>query len=197
MTNLDIRSKTTALLIMDCQEAILSSIVPQEREKLLTNLLRAIKAARTANIPIIFVVAKFREGYPEISEKNNFFKGVKENNRLREEAPDSKICQEISLDPGSIVVVKKRFSAFSGSDLEEILRSIGVDTLILTGVSTLGVVESTARFAFDRDYRIIVLGDCCSDRVPEAHNIALKWVLPRISTVASVSDFENATTQSS
>ena len=195
MAHLDIQPKKTALLIMDCQEAMLSSIVPQEREKLFTNLPRAIKAARTANIPIIYVVARFREGYPEISEKNNFFKGVKENNRLREDAPDSKICQEFSPEPGSIVVVKKRFSAFSGSDLEEILRGLEIETLILTGVSTLGVVESTARFAFDRDYRIIVLEDCCSDRVPEAHHVALKWVLPRISTVASVSDFESAVKQ--
>jgi nicotinamidase-related amidase len=121
---------------------MLSSIVLQEREKLFTNLPRAIKAARTVNIPIIYVVARFREGYPEISEKNNFFKGVKENNRLREDAPDSKICQEFSPEPGNIVVVKKRFSAFSGSDLEEILRGLEIETLILTGVSTLGVVES-------------------------------------------------------
>jgi nicotinamidase-related amidase len=195
MAHLDIQPKRTALLIMDCQEAMLSSLVPQEREKLFTNLPRAIKAARTVNIPIIYVVARFREGYPEISEKNNFFKGVKENNRLREDAPDSKICQEFSPEPGNIVVVKKRFSAFSGSDLEEILRGLEIETLILTGVSTLGVVESTARFAFDRDYRIIVLEDCCSDRVPEAHTVALKWVLPRISTVASVSDFESAIKQ--
>jgi nicotinamidase-related amidase len=195
MTDLDIRSKTTALLVMDCQEAMLSSLLPQEREKLLTNLPRSIKAAKTVSIPIIYVVAKFREGYPEISEKNNFFKGVKENNRLKEDGPDSKICQEISPEPGSIVVVKKRFSAFSGSDLEEILRGLAIETLILTGVSTLGVVESTARSAFDKDYRIIVLGDCCSDRVPEAHNIALKWVLPRIAIVASVSDFESAVKQ--
>ena len=117
---------------------------------------------------------------------------MKENNRLREDAADSEICQEFGPEPGDIVVVKKRFSAFSGSDLEVILRGLEVDTLILTGVSTLGVVESTARVAFDMDYRIIVLGDCCSDRVPEAHDIALKWILPRISTVASISDFESA-----
>jgi nicotinamidase-related amidase len=195
MAYLDIHSKTTALLVMDCQESIIGSIVPQEREKLVTNFPRAIKAARASNIPIIYVVVKFREGYPEISERNNVFKGVKESNRLREGAPDSKICQEFSPNPGDIVVVKKRFSAFSGSDLEEILRGMGIDTLILTGVSTLGVVESTARFAFDMDYRIIVIGDCCSDRDPNAHDIALKWVLPRISTVISVSDFECALLQ--
>ena len=192
MANLEIRPKTTALLVMDVQEAMVGSIVPQEREKLSTNLPRAIKAARTAKIPIIYVVAKFRKGFPEISERNNFFKSVKESNRLSEDSPDSKICQEFTPEPGDIVVAKKRFSAFSGSDLEVILRGLEVDTLILTGISTLGVVESTARFAFDMDYRIIVLGDCCSDRVQEAHEIALKWILPRISTVASVSDFESA-----
>jgi nicotinamidase-related amidase len=192
MGHLEISSKTTALLLMDCQEGIVGSLVPQEKEKLITNLTRAIKAARKASIAIIYVIVQFREGYPEISERNIIFKSVKENNRLREDAPDSKICQEFSPERGDIVVIKKRISAFSGSDLEGILRARGIDTIVLTGVSSLGVVESTARFAFDMDYKIIILGDCCSDKDLEAHNITLKWLFPRISTVSSVSDFESA-----
>ena len=192
MAHLDINSKTTALLLMDCQEGIVGSLMPQEKEKLITNLTRAIKAARTASTTIIYVIVQFREGYPEISERNIILKSIKENNRLREGAPDSRICGELSPKPGDIIVIKKRFSAFSGSDLDTILRTRGIDTIVLTGVSSLGVVESTARSAFDMDYRIIVLGDCCSDRDPEAHNIALKWLFPRISTVSSVSHFEGA-----
>ncbi len=190
MAGLELSLKTTALLAMDCQEGILGSLVPKEKEKVLTNVKRAIKAARAAKIPVMYVVVQFREGYPEVSERNTLFKSIKESKRLREGAPDSKICQELTPQPGEVVVTKKRTSAFSGSDLDALLRAKGIDTLVLTGVSSLGVVESTARFAFDMDYRIIVLRDCCSDRDPEAHEMAMKWVLPRISSVLSVSDFE-------
>lgn len=87
---------------------------------------------------------------------------------------------------------KKRISAFSGSDLEVVLRSRGIDTLVLTGVSSLGVVESTARAALDLDYRLLVLGDCCSDPDPEANEIAIVHLLPRISTVCSTDEFIEA-----
>ncbi|MDP2728005.1 MAG: cysteine hydrolase, partial [Dehalococcoidia bacterium] len=189
MAQLDVTRKTTALLVMDCQEGIVGALAPSEREKVLTNLSRAITGARKAGIPIIYVVVQFREGYPEISERNINFRSIKESGRLREGAADAKICRELSPQPGDVVVTKKRISAFTGSDLEAVLRSKGIDTLVLTGVSSLGVVESTARFAFDMDYGIYVLGDCCSDSDPEANDIAVKRLLPRISTVCSADDF--------
>ncbi len=192
MPKLDITPKTAALLVMDCQQGIVAGLAPVEKEKVLTNVARAIKTARKAGVLVIYVIVQFREGYPEISEKNVLFRGMKESGRLKEVNPDAKICPELAPQVGEVVVTKKRIGGFTGSDLEVVLRSKVIDTLILTGVSTLGVVESTARFAFDMDYKIIVLGDCCSDRDPQAHDAALKWMLPRISTIGSVSDFEAA-----
>lgn len=189
MAKLEIDPKSSALLVMDCQVNIVSSLVPSEREKVLTNLAKAIGAARRAGIPVIYVVVQFREGYPEISPRNILFSGIKEAGRLQEAAPDARICEEIGPQPGEVIVTKKRISAFTGSDLEVVLRSKGIDTLVLTGVSSLGVVESTARFAFDQDYRLFVLGDCCSDRDPEANEIAITRLLPRITTVCSAEDF--------
>jgi nicotinamidase-related amidase len=60
-------------------------------------------------------------------------------------------------------VVKKRVSAFSGSDLEVLLRSLDVTHLVLTGIATSGVVLSTLREAADKDYRLTVLSDGCLD----------------------------------
>lgn len=191
MAKLDINLKSSALLVMDCQVGIINSLVPSEKEKVLTNLVKAIGAARKAGIPVVYVVVHFREGYPEISPKNTLFSRIREAGRLRGAAPDNNICDEISPQPGEVIVTKKRISAFTGSDLEVVLRSQGIDTLVLTGVSSLGVVESTARFAFDLDYRLFVLGDCCSDRDPEANKIAITRLLPMISTVCSTEDFIN------
>ena len=189
MAKLDINTKSTALLVMDCQVNIVNSLPPPEKAKVLRNLTKAIAAARQASIPVIYVAVQFRKGYPEISSRNPLFSTIREAGRLQEAAPDTAICEEIRPQPSEIVVTKKRISAFTGSDLEVVLRSRNIDTLVLTGVSSLGVVESTARFAFDMDYRLLVLGDCCSDRDPESNEIALTRLLPRISTVSPTDDF--------
>ncbi len=185
MKKLNIVAEKTALLVMDCQNGIVASLTPAESQKVVTSLSKVIEASRKANIQIVYVVVRFREGYPEVSSRNALFQGIKEAGRLKEGAPDADICDQIRPQLGDLIVTKKRISAFTGSDLEQIIRSKGIETLVLTGVSSLGVVESTARSAVDMDYRIIVLEDCCSDRDPDAHQIAMKWFLPRISTVCS------------
>src|SRR3990172_7912803 len=148
MARLDLSPQTTALLVMDCQQGIVGTLVTVEKEKVLTNVARVIGVARGGGIPIIYVVVQFREGSREISERNVVFGGIKQGGRFKGGAPDTQICSEIAPQPGDLVVVKKRISAFTGSDLEVLLRARGIDTLVLTGVSSRGVVESTARFAF-------------------------------------------------
>ena len=186
---LDLNPRSAALLVMDCQVNIVNSLIPSEKNKVLSNVTRASDAARKAGIPVIYVVVQFREGYPEVSPRNTSFSAAKQAGRLRETDPDSRICDEIRPQPGEVVVTKKRIGAFTGSDLEVVLRSKNIDTLVLTGVSSLGVVESTARFAFDMDYRLFVIGDCCADRDPELNQIAVTRLLPRITTVCSTDDF--------
>jgi nicotinamidase-related amidase len=156
MENLHIDTKTTALLVMDCQIEIINSLTPSEKVKVLGNLTKAINAARRTSLSIIYVVVQFREGYPEISTRNTLFSGMKGTGRLVEMGADTRICNEIRPNPGEVIVTKRRTSAFTGSDLEVVLRSKNIDTLVLTGVSSLGVVESTARQAFDMDYRILL-----------------------------------------
>jgi nicotinamidase-related amidase len=192
MGNLHIDIKTTALLVMDCQIEIINSLTPTEKAKVLGNLTKAISAARRASVSIIYVIVQFREGYPEISARNRLFSGMKGTGRLVEMSSDTRICDEIQPNPDEVIVIKRRISAFTGSDLEVILRSKNIDTLVLTGVSSLGVVESTARQAFDMDYRIVVIEDCCSDRDPKANEIAISWLLPRTSTLCSIDDFVKA-----
>jgi nicotinamidase-related amidase len=76
-------------------------------------------------------------------------------------------------------------SAFAGTDLETVLRAREVDTLILFGIATSGVVLSTIRHAADADYRMIVVGDCCLDRDDEVHRCLVEKVFPRQATVVT------------
>ena len=60
-------------------------------------------------------------------------------------------------------MVKHRISPFVSTDLETLLRANGIDTLVLAGVHTSGVVLSTVRHAGDLDYRLVIVRDCCAD----------------------------------
>ena len=88
------------------------------------------------------------------------------------------------------IVTKRRVSAFTGSDLEVVLRAAGVDSLVLTGIATSGVVLSTLREAADRDYDLTVLADCCGDSDPEVHRVLTEKVFPRQAEVTTVADWE-------
>ncbi len=193
MPELQIEKKETALLVMDCQVDILGSLPAGEKGKVLGNLTKAIGAARKVGVPVIYVVVRFRDGHPEVSPRNTRFSATKAAGRLLEWKPEAQICEEIRPNPGEVIVTKKRIGAFTGSDLEVVLRSNGINTLVLTGVGSLGVVESTVRAAFDMDYRIFVIGDCCSDRDMDGHQYAITKLLPRSgSTVISTGDFITA-----
>jgi nicotinamidase-related amidase len=95
----------------------------------------------------------------------------------------------LPLGPEEAVVTKLRVSAFSGSDLEVILRAHGVDTLILAGIATSGVVLSTLREAADKDYRLIVLSDACLDADPEVHSVLMEKVFPRQADIMTVDEW--------
>jgi nicotinamidase-related amidase len=76
-------------------------------------------------------------------------------------------------------VTKRRVGAFTGTDLDLMLRARRRDTLILSGIATSGVVLSTLRVAADRDYRCIVVGDACADGDEQVHACLTQKVFPR------------------
>ena len=86
-------------------------------------------------------------------------------------------------------VAKRRVSAFTGSDLEVVLRASGVSRLILAGISTSGVVLSTLLQAADLDYDPMVLSDACADADPVAHAAVLEHVAPMHAAVTTVDEW--------
>ena len=93
---------------------------------------------------------------------------------------------DIAPAPGDIVVIKKRVSAFAGSDLDMVLRAQQIDHLVLSGISTSGVVLSTLRQAADLDFRLTVLADGCADGDPEVHRVLMEKVFARQADVVSI-----------
>ena len=179
----------TALLVMDVQGAIVKMI--NEETPFFDALKKAIKSARSSKMPVIYIVIGFRNGYPEMSPNNKSFNILKSAGMdlVSEEA--TKIHQSIAPEKEDIVIVKKRTSAFTGSDLEVVLRSLGIKNIVLTGIATSGVVLSTLREAADKDYSITVLSDCCADRDDEVHRVLITKVFPRQAEVILAGDWCN------
>jgi nicotinamidase-related amidase len=172
---------------MDYQTLIVENFA-DGKDALLAKVTRLIDAARKAKMPVIYVVVGFRAGYPEASPRNQSFSAIRGTGMFVEGSPGSGIHAAVALKAEDVIVTKHRVGAFHGTDMEVVLRSQGIDTLVLAGIATSGVVLSTVRHAADADYRIIVAGDCCSDRDAEVHRMLLENVFPRQATVATADE---------
>ncbi|HET8551049.1 MAG TPA: isochorismatase family cysteine hydrolase [Gammaproteobacteria bacterium] len=185
---MDIKPARTAVLIMDYQNDIVA-MTGDGAAALLDKASRVLSAARKATMPVIYITVGFRPGYPEVSPRNKSFSGIRESGRLAPGSAGAEVHPAVTPQANDIVVVKHRVGAFSGTDLEMILRAHDVDTLVLLGIATSGVVLSTVRHAADHDYRLIVLKDCCADTDPEVHSCLMDKVLARQATVATADEF--------
>ncbi len=184
------RVTQSALLVMDVQRGIV------ERYATSANVLKpfqtAIDAARGVNMPIVYVRVAFRAGYPEVSPNNRSFSAIAGHGGFTELDDATSIHPAVAPEPGDITVVKRRVSAFSGSDLDVVLRALQVDTLVLTGIATSGVVLSTLRQAADLDYHLKVLSDACLDGDSEVHAVLTQKVFPRQAEVLTSDAFAEA-----
>jgi nicotinamidase-related amidase len=178
---------STALLIMDVQQGIVERFASDGGY--LKRLATAITGARGAGVTVIYVTISFRPGYPEVSERNKGFAAVAGAGRFTEGNPACEIPPAVAPEPGDVVVTKRRVSAFTGSDLDVVLRASGASHLVLAGIATSGVVLSTLRQAADLDYRLTVLADGCLDSDPEVHQVLLAKVFPRQAEVTSVAEW--------
>ncbi|WP_342047517.1 cysteine hydrolase family protein [Bacillus sp. OTU530] len=180
------QSKKTALLVMDLQNGIVSHL-GENIEEAIIPYQAAIKAAREHSLPVIFVRVGFSEGYPEISPKNKMFSAISNKyGAMTVHDKATQIHEFIQPEGNEPVITKYRVSAFCGSNLEVILRAQQIETLVLSGISTSGVVLSTLREAADRDFEIKVLEDACFDPDPEVHRVLMEKVFPRQADVLTV-----------
>jgi nicotinamidase-related amidase len=176
----------TALLVMDAQVGVVARFA--DDPAYLERMARAMEAARAAGILVVFVRVAFRPGFPEVSSKNKTFSTLVASGQARfgEDDAATQIHPTLAPQNDDLVVTKRRVSAFSGSDLDVVLRSAGIDSLVLAGIATSGVVLSTTREAADRDYRLVVLSDGCLDADQEVHRVLIEKVFPRQAEVMTV-----------
>ena len=161
----------TAVLIMDYQNRQLSNFSNAFQDELLAKANTVLAKARRESIPVIYV--EVRRG---------------------ERTPETEIHPAITPQSGETVLTKSRVGPFSTTNLDELLKKQGVETLILMGISTSGCVLSTVRWAADIDYQLVVISDCCADPDAEVHRILIEKVFPwhGMATIASSQEFIQA-----
>jgi nicotinamidase-related amidase len=169
--------KRTALLAMDFQNGIVG--MAPEPDALLERVRGAIAAVRAGGGTIGYVRVAFTEDdWAAIPQTNKTFSRLAEARGMHHQDAVTQIDERIAPQDGDIVVRKTRVGAISTTDLHEQLTGRGIDTLVLTGISTSGVVLSTLIDAVDRDYRVIVLSDGVADNKADAHEVLLNTIFP-------------------
>ena len=176
--------RRTAFLTLDIQTALVDFYAKEDFVGAVTSLLAC---ARNLNATVIHVKVGFRPGFPEVSERNRLFSSLTKNPNYAKMLNTELLNLHPALEarPDEPVVAKSRISAFEGTDLKVLLRAKDIDTLVLFGIITSGVVLSTALEAMDQDYRVLIVRDACADSDPELHACLLDRLLAKRTDVVT------------
>jgi nicotinamidase-related amidase len=152
----------TAMLVIDMQNQFVQEGAPLETPRaraMVPHLNQLLDVCRANKIIVIYVYHAIRGGSIDGGRFADLFEVVRNDQVSIAGSENVEIYAGLKPHPGDLLVSKPRYSAFYGTDLEAILRSRGIDTLIMGGTVTNACCESTARDAFSHDYKVIFLSD--------------------------------------
>jgi nicotinamidase-related amidase len=176
-----------ALLLLDFQYGVLDTI--RNSADVLSRAEVALWWARQQRVQVAHVRVAFTEGdFAGVPAHSKALRQVVESRRFADGSPEAAIHSRVAPRGRELVVRKTRFGAFSTTELHCLLQELGIDTLILAGISTSGVVLSTVRDALDRDYEIYVLADAIADHDPQLHDVLVERLLPQSVNVIDTRD---------
>ena len=181
------RSKT-AFVVIDLQKGVLQmEVKPHPAEEVIANAAKLAAAFRKDGMPVFLVHVAMGPGTALKTISDETFQ------RPANAAPDwADFVPEMTPQPGDVVITKRQWGAFYGTELELGLRRRGVDTIVLCGIATDYGVESTARFAYEYGFQQIFAEDAMSSRSEEQHSAAVNFVLKRIGRVRKTEEILRA-----
>ena len=189
MPELEIHKPTTALVVIDLQKGIgAQPTQPYTPQEVIRNAAMLVKVFRKNGMPVFLVhVVAAPETMLKVTSDESFA-------RTGPTPPDrSEFVPEIAPVPSDIVIAKKQWGAFYGTDLELQLRRRGMNTIVLCGICTDMGVESTARFAYEFGFQQVFAEDAMSARSAEQHNAAIRFIFPRMGRVWKTDEILKAT----
>lgn len=139
----------------------------------LVHLAEEQAVVRSAGGHVFHVHLGFAPDYSDHPKSSPLLGGAMGAGILKLDTPSTEIMREVAPYKDDIVLVKKRISAFYGTDLERKLRELNIDKVLIAGVATDLAVQSAARDAHDRDFEVEILSNCCAAANEADHNTAL------------------------
>ena len=183
MGKLQLDPRKTALVLIDLQNAVVGmNTAPHTAAQVVENSKRLAEAFRAHGAPVVYVRV----------DLNNILKLPVDQPHNLGDAPPPAVASEIApsagFQPGDILLTKRHWGAFAGTDLEHQLKTRGVDTVVLTGISTNAGVESTARQGTGLGFGFVLVEDACAGQDAEQHRFAFEKTFPRLARVRTTDE---------
>jgi nicotinamidase-related amidase len=181
MAELQLNPKRTALVLIDLNHLILGlNTAPYTPVQVVEKSKKLAEAFRAAGARVVYVTR---------DRDNSLHPPADQPFNLGEiPAIASEIAPSAGFQPGDLLVIKRHWGAFAGTDLEQQLKSRGIDTVVLTGISTNGGVESTVRQGTGLGFAFVAVEDACSSLNAEHHRFAFENIFPRLTRVRSTDE---------
>jgi len=175
----------TALVLIDLQKGIVPMpLAPRSGPDVIAQAVKLAQRFREAKAPVILVHVTFAADFADAVKVQT----DAAMNRPAFPAGWDEIVPELGPEPTDIVVTKRNWGAFYGTDLDLQMRRRGITTIVLGGIATNMGVESTARAAHERAYQLILVEDAMSSRSEELHTFAVGKIFPLLGLVRSTEE---------
>lgn len=188
MSELNLDAKTTAIVVVDLQKGIVGMPGnPYPAQTVVANSVRLLDAGRAAGAQAVLVhVGRSADGRDALQ--------TPVDETWRPSAPPqpdwSELLPELKQEPGDVVILKRQWGAFYGTDLDLQLRRRALKTVVMCGIATEFGVESTARDAYEHGYAVVLAEDAMTGR--NGHENSVKNIFPRLGRVRSTEEILKA-----
>ncbi|MBK1809762.1 cysteine hydrolase [Clostridium sp. YIM B02505] len=164
MSDLSYKKENSALLIIDMQNAFIEKEgslskmgLDTSRTSIAIEPIKKLKSEfKAQGLPVIYIQHSHRKDGADAGLIAKVFPPIMDLGHCIEGTWDGEIINELKPEEDDYIVKKHRFSGFYNTQLDDVLRSLGINTLVVTGIATNVCVESTVRDAFYRDYNVVV-----------------------------------------
>jgi nicotinamidase-related amidase len=201
MSDFTLIPNKTALLVIDLQNDTVSPGGKSERtgavehaksQHVIEHVNQLLKAAHTAGSPIFYNLFVVEPGAPAIGTNAPIFANIQAGGNVTRGTWGAAIADGVEVIEGEYILERQRMDAFHGTQLNVMLRNLGVDTVIICGAWTNMAVEHTTRSAADYGYRAILAGDATSTFSNEWQQVSLNYALTMIATIVSTAEIVKA-----
>jgi len=176
----------TALVLIDLQKGIVGmpGIAPRPGTEVVANAVKLAHRFRAAKAPVVLVNVTFSADLADLVKVET------DANSFRGPFPPgfAEYVPELGPEPTDILITKRQWGAFHGTELDLQLRRRGIRSIVLGGIATNIGVESTARAALEHGYQLILVEDAMASRSEEMHAFAIAKIFPSLGLVRSTEE---------